>query len=159
MQPLTPPLPSSLPRLPDSDQTDSLFDQLQRAHAELDLALSAMVAATQAPSHDRSNYSTARWKLSSASQKRRSLVWRICQRLIPLVAPEDSATLSGLRQRDIEMLHHSAAHVGHWTLDAVERDWAGYCRATHKVRRSMIARIEEEKRLFFPILQKYPRIN
>ena len=153
------PLPASHPRSPDSRHSGSFLQQLHRAQSELDLAIMVMEAATEAPMPDKSNYATARWKLSLASRHRRSLIGRICQRLTPLVSPDDAATLKGLHQRDMEMLHHSAAHVGRWTLEAIERDWDGYRQASRRIRVNMSARIDEEKHLLDPILLKYPRIG
>jgi len=155
------PLPASHPQSQDSRHSGSFLQQLHRAQSELDLAIMVMEAATQAqaPMPDKSSYATARWKLSLASRHRRSLIGRICQRLTPLVSPDDAATLKGLHQRDMEMLHNSAAHVGRWTLEAIEHDWDGYRQASRKIRLSMSARIDEEKHLLYPILQIYPRIG
>lgn len=152
------PVPASQ-LLPLGSQPSEWPEQLRKIHAELDLALSAMDAASEGASPDRGNYSTSRWKLSVASRNRRSLVGRICQCLGPLASPEDKIILDRLYQDDMQMLRHSVAHVGEWTLDAIQQNWVGYREASRKVRATMTARIEEEKRLLYPLLRKYTQIG
>lgn len=52
------------------------------------------------------------------------------------------------------MLLQSSAHVSKWTIDAVEADWPTYCAASGMMRLRMMARIDAEKRIVYPLLKE-----
>lgn len=137
----------------------TLLSQLEEAHEHLSAALAAMEVATRAPSSEKSDYADARWRLSQASRQRRGLVGRICQQLAPQVAPADAAVLKEHHASDLRMLHASAAHVGKWSMESIEADWAGYCEASRVIRRTMQERLRAEKQLLYPNLRKYPQLG
>jgi hypothetical protein len=137
---------------------EPLLDQLRHAHQQLEIALAGMDQAVQAHSAEKSDYAMARWKLSQASRNRRTLVGRICQQLMPLVPPLESETLRNHHSDDLQMLHRSAAHVGRWTMDNIEADWAGYQEASRQIRATMSERLETEKKRLYPILERFQHL-
>lgn len=97
-------------------------------------------------------YASARWRLSQASLKRRTLWVRIFEHLVPRAGPRDAADLQSLQTANVEMLRYSAAHVGKWTIDTIEADWPGYCEASRAIRWKMKAGMGAEKRVLHPLL-------
>jgi septal ring factor EnvC (AmiA/AmiB activator) len=135
-----------------------LLDQLKRTHAELEAALAAMKQEIQADSPAKSDYATARWKLSQASRNRRALVARICAQLAPRVPEPQAKMLRDHHADDVQMLHRSAAHVGRWTMESIEADWLGYRAASAEIRATMSRRLEAEKQSLYPILERFQHL-
>ena len=129
-----------------------MLSELQEAHEDLQSAMAAMDGVTREPAANRNEYSSARWRLSQASLKRRTLWARIFEHLRPRAAPRDAEGLKSLHAANLETLRHSAAHVGKWTIETIEADWPGYCEASRAIRWNMKAGMGAEKRVLYPLL-------
>lgn len=55
----------------------------------------------------------------------------------------------------MQMLNHSASHIGRWSRDAIEEDWQGYCEASRAIRLQMKACMDAEKRVLYPMLERF----
>lgn len=131
-----------------------LLSELRVAHDNLLSAMDAMNSATSVAVPDRDCYTNARWRLSQASLRRRTLWGKIFQHLLAGAAPSAVEALKLLDMANRDMLHLSAAHVGKWTTASIELDWRGYCGASRAVRWKMKACITTEKRILYPLLEE-----
>ena len=146
------PLPATGSQPRENAASALMLSDLQKAHDELVAAMAVMDIVTRADVAERSQYSSARWRLSQASLRRRTLWAAIFQHLRPRVGCRDAADLDWLQTTHLEMLHNSAAHVGKWTVDRIEADWRGYCEASRAIRWKMKAAMGAEKRILYPLL-------
>jgi hypothetical protein len=138
--------------LRQKEPTTGLLAEYEKNHADLLNAMAVMASAADAPVADRHLYSNARWRLSQASLKRRMLWGRIYRHLAPRAGPHDAAALDRIQATDVALQQQSAAHVGKWTTDAIEADWAGYCDASRTIRWKMNAHMDAERRVVYPLL-------
>lgn len=129
-----------------------MLSELQEAHNDVLSLMALLDAVTREPVAERDRYANARWRLSQASLRRRTLVAKIFQHLIPRVGSKDVVTLQSLQSANLEMRHHSAEHVGKWTVHTIEADWLGYCDASRAIRAKMNDCISAEKRILYPLL-------
>jgi hypothetical protein len=83
-------------------------------------------------------------------------VWNSVYACLARRAPADDAqALRLIQTADIELLRLSTAHVGRWSAAVIARDWGGYCKASRRLRPLIEAHIYAEKRLIYPMLQRY----
>jgi hypothetical protein len=76
-----------------------------------------------------------------------------CNR-IENASADEQAIIARVKEADRALLHKSAGHVSQWTADAIAADWRGYCAASRQIRRDMLAELELEANLLFPLLSK-----
>lgn len=140
------------------DMTSSLMlSELQKVHDNLRSAMAEMDAVTREPVAERGRLSVARWRLSQASLKRRTLWRRVFQHMLPRVGANETAVLQALQSANLESLRNSSAHVGNWTIGTIEADWSGYCNASRAIRLEMSACMDAEERLIFGLLAEDAR--
>lgn len=132
----------------------ALLADMRTAHGDLSAAIDEIGRLTRGPQPDRESYTTARCRISQASLRRRSHWGKVYQHLITRVDAADAAVLNDLQAADMHMLHRSAAHVGKWSIDAIDRDWAGYCEASRAIRLQMKTCMDTEKRALYPMLER-----
>lgn len=138
----------------DQASGGSLLFDLHRAHEDVLGGMEELGRLTRDSGPDEQLLCKARWKLSQASMRRRLLWARILGHLAPIAEPGVRNELMRLQELDIELLGVSTAHIGQWTTESIVRDWPGYCAASREMRRKMIARMEEEKRILYPLLRE-----
>lgn len=127
-------------------QLAGTHDQLVREMEKLDhLTLGSLPAA--------SALTAARWQLSQASLRRRSLSTRIIDFLSTRL-DNGGEGLKTLREADQAMMRRSAQHVGKWSTESICRDWNGYCAASRDIRLHMRAHMLVEKQTLFPLLEQ-----
>ena len=135
----------------DPDGAAILLSRLRDAHDVLVDAMAELDRITRQPI-DPVALPAARWRLSAANRARRA-VWQECyHHLLPLVDHATAIALTKMKSRDIEMARASAAHIARWPSHAVKREWPTYCEASRAIRARMLAAIEAEQRLVYPIL-------
>lgn len=136
---------------PDPDGAAILLSRLRDAHEVLIDAMEALDRITRRPI-DPIALPAARWRLSAANRARRA-VWQDCyHHLLPLVDQATAIALTKMKSRDIEMARASAKHIARWPSHAVKREWPAYCEASRAIRARMLAAIEAEQRMVYPIL-------
>ncbi|HUE80093.1 MAG TPA: hypothetical protein VMN38_10735 [Sphingomicrobium sp.] len=146
--------PRSKPGTSGNAAIAGLLADLRSAHENLIAAMNGMERLTRGPLSERDSYTTARWRISRASLKRRSHWAKIYQHLIAGVGADDAAALNNLQAADMRMLRRSAAHVCTWSRDAIDRDWLGYCKASRVIRLQMKTCMDAEKHVLFPMLER-----
>lgn len=130
------------------------LDELVRAHARLITALADLGGVTCDPCPDRARYTLARFRLSQASADRRAKLQQAIELLLANASSKDVQALRELQSGGSEMLLESSAHVGKWTIETVEADWPTYCAVSGMMRLRMMARIDAEKRVVYPLLKQ-----
>lgn len=145
------------PRFAQANVFATLLDELQDAHDALVRALEEIEAVTREPAANRERFSSARWRLSNASLARRVLWQRIRRSMADCALGADARTLAELHETDRALLRDSAEHVRTWTAAAIEARWDGYCAASRDIRWKMQAAISAERRLLYPLLERFSR--
>lgn len=129
-----------------------LLDSLKAAHASLLAAIDELGRLTKQPLPQAQQLINVRWNVSKASLDRRLLWGRIHLELSRRVDSVSEAALRRLQDIDMRLLQSSSAHVTKWTPNAIQADWAGYCRASAEIRSKMVEAIKAETSLLYPIL-------
>lgn len=132
-----------------------LLARLQAAHHEVltSVALMERVTSTHVP--DVEQLTSARFKASQASCARRALWHTIRKLLLPNVASTDAAALQRLAEMDFRLFEASSAHISQWTVRAILADWAGYQKASRRIRTQMVEAIGAEWSLLYPRLRAH----
>lgn len=131
-----------------------MLSELKRAHATLLSCLDELERLAEAEAPDRARLASVRWKLSKASGERRKLVEAACDLLLNSANTIDRGRATALRADSGEMVAASSKHVGRWTMNEVLADWHGYREASEAMRKSMRARIAQEQRALYPLLER-----
>ncbi|MGQ0589752.1 MAG: hypothetical protein ACT4N8_09505 [Sphingosinicella sp.] len=134
-----------------------LRDELQQAHHDLLAALATLEELTAEPRPDPGRYPNARWRLSLASRRRRTVTTAACTELLGTASPDEASIIRALIAGEAHKLGESASHVRKWCMDAIAADWSGYCAASNALRKSMRDRITAEQAVLYPLLDRYSR--
>lgn len=130
-----------------------MLSELRDAHAEIIAWIDELEILTSFESPDRVQLTGVRWRLSQASRRRTDIIeQRVYQALLAVANDRDRDDLLRLKAVGSELRQYSARHTDEWTIERIVDDWPGYCRASFAMRNSMRARIDEEKRLLYPLL-------
>jgi hypothetical protein len=130
----------------------TMLSELQRAHAAVRSCIREMDVVTSASSPDRLKYTQARFRISRASMGRRACCTAVCRFVLENASVEEKAVIAGVKEADRLLLHKSACHVSRWTPDAIAANWRSYCAASRQIRRDMLAELDVEADLLFPLL-------
>lgn len=131
----------------------SLLVDLHRAHEDVLGSMEELCRLTRDWLPDEQALGCARWKLGKAGMLRRRLWARILGHLAPTVDRDARDELLRLQKLDIDLLCASTEHIRRWTIESIVGDWQGYCAASRAMRSKMISRMEEEKRVLYPLLR------
>ncbi len=130
-----------------------LLGKLEEAHSTLLGAIEKLAELTRGAVPDKERLIEVRWRVSEASLVRRLLWGRIHAYLSEHSVGEFESSLRQLQEADMLLIRISTEHVGRWKADAIIEDWPGYCSASSAMRGRLIAGVELEKRLLYPILE------
>jgi hypothetical protein len=133
---------------------EAMLGALQQAHAVVRSCIQEMEVVTSASSPDRLKYTEARLRISRASTARRACLSAILCEILESPAEEEKATIGRVQEADRALLQKSARLVSQWTPEAIAADWRGYRAASRQIRRHMVAELEIEENLLFPLLTK-----
>lgn len=134
-----------------------LLAKLKELHTEL-LELVAELAAglaSEPPTSD-GTLTGMRWKLSRASRNRSMLVENdILPLLLECASQSEKDQLAELRNALRESSSRSSQHVAAWSGKTVATDRLGYRHASEAIQLEMRARIDREKRVLYPLLERH----
>jgi hypothetical protein len=133
-------------------QSSALLVQLSSAHEQLLGEMDNLDRLTLGSQCELQMLATGRWRIGQASLKRRS----IAAKVFDFLAEQEPGELAGLKivqSADQEALRRSAHHIGNWTMQAIARDWDGYCRASRDIRTHMKRHVSQEQQSFYPLLE------
>lgn len=123
------------------------------AHEGLIREVENMERITLGPIPSSRELTAARWRISQASLKRRTLSTGILDFLADRVDCGDVEALNILRSDNQRAMSRSAAHVYHWTIQAISQDWERYCQASRDIRMQIKTNLLLEKQSLYPILE------
>ena len=130
-----------------------MLAELRDAHAEIIAWIDELELLTSFEMPDRVQLTGVRWRLSQASRRRSDIIEaNVYHALLSRADGPERDELLKLKAIGVELRQYSARHVNEWTIEKIVEDWPGYCRASFAMRNSMRARIEEEKRILYPLL-------
>lgn len=132
---------------------NALLLELHQAHDGIVWAMEGLIRLTSGSLPDQFVLNDVRLNLSRASTSRRLLWASILHFLFPRVGGFAAHELRCLQEIDIELLRASTEHVRTWTAEAIFADWPGYCEASRTMRGRMVAAMETEKRILYPLLR------
>ena len=129
--------------------------ELKRAHDALLSCLDELERLSLDDRPDRAKLANIRWKLSKASAERRKRVDAACDYLSMHSANAiDRDRVASLRADIADGVAASSSHIRRWTIDQVLADWGGYRAASAALRKTMRARILQEQRALYPLLDR-----
>lgn len=131
-----------------------MLAELEKVRGEALNAMGMMDAVTSEPVADRYRVSNTRWRLSQAGLRGCTASGIIIQHLLARVDSKAVEALQLIQRDHLKVLSDSTLHIGAWTLDQVEADWAGYCEAYRTIRWKMTTYINAEKRILYPMLKE-----
>lgn len=129
-----------------------LLQMLKAAHLELQTCFDEMDALTIGPAVSRSIYSSARFRISCASLKRRAAFNAVCEKLNKSATAEDANVIARLRGADAASVKRSAQHVRDWPAERIDADWRGYCKSSRLIRNAMAQELRAVEQQLFPLL-------
>ena len=128
---------------------------LMQLHGDMFAQLGRLSQLTEQGSPVTEKIADCRLQLSRASNARtRYLETDLYPRLLDTLPDEGSQPIRALRTQASALQTISSRHVAEWPIEAVVRDWAGYCLASRVVRAAMRHQIGAEKRLLHPLLDR-----
>ena len=130
----------------------SLLTQLEHAHEQLSQEMETMDSITRGDRPDDESFAGARWQISQASLRKRTLIARTVDFLAAGLDRESALAVKGVRVADQQLLRRSALHVRAWSLHAIRENWTDYCQASQEIRMHMGAQILLEKQALYPPL-------
>lgn len=139
---------------PHRSASAMLLVQLRGAHDQLLREIENIDRIALGPLPATSDLGAARWRISQASFKRRTLTSRILDFLADRANSFESVELGKLRSENQVAMSRSARHVYLWTLQDICEDWQGYRKASRDIRMQKKANILLEKQLLYPILER-----
>jgi hypothetical protein len=129
-----------------------LLDELKEAHSSVRDCLREMEVLTSRKDSNLLELTNARFRISKASLKRRTLFMRACATLRQAGPDCGKTVLESLSRLDGQMRAMSMSHVARWTAEAIASDWRGYCAASGELRADMQKQLRTEEALLFPLL-------
>lgn len=132
----------------------TLLVQLSGAHDHLLQEIGNFGQVTNVPTPDSTQFAAARWRLSQASLRRRSMSVRVIEFLSVRDELEDLPQLAAFKTADQMMMRRSAQHVHEWTMRTIFQNWNSYCIASHDIRALMKTHVELEQRSIYPLLER-----
>ena len=143
------------PYVPESARVAGMFlTNLQAAHQALLGEMANLDVLTREAALDSLRFTSARWKVSQASLRRRTLSARIREYFRARGTADEIRELAELENSDQALLRASADHVRTWSAQAIREDWPGYCQASRQIREQMRQFIALEQRRLYPLLEK-----
>ena len=133
-----------------------MLSQLKDVHDEMRAVIAELAHVLSGPERDLQALAKTRMKLTRTSGKWRTLVQ--CEVLPQLndVPPDQARQIAELRREAAEFAVRKSDHIARWSARATEADIAGYLRASAEMRRLLLARVDREAALFYPLLEAKP---
>jgi hypothetical protein len=132
-----------------------MLAELRQHHDKIRNLLKSLEALCQERHADIVKVSAVRLDLTRASRARSAFLNAVVYpKLLRTCPPDKRIAIEKLKSDGLLMLVRSGDHIRHWTTREVAADWPGYCLASAAARQSMIARIELEAELLYPLLRE-----
>jgi hypothetical protein len=128
--------------------------ELRLHHEKIRVLLQELEMLCRDQHADIAKVSAVRLDLTRASRARSAFLNAIVYpKLLRFCSPDKRIAIEKLKSEGLLMLVRSGDHLRRWTSREVAADWPGYCLASSAARQSMLARIEHEADLLYPLLK------
>ena len=97
--------------------------------------------------------SSARFKISLASNARRLLVQEACRQLLADSRPHRAEAIRAVQREAAAYSRVSTEHIRDWPPAAIMTDWAGYRGSSRAMRAKIKHGIRAEEQLLLPLLR------
>jgi len=130
-----------------------LLTQLKNIHTQVRATTAELAGILSETNPDLQALARTRMKLTRQAGHWRTFLQ--CQILPALdsLGPAQAAQVADLRRGAAEFAIKKSAHIAHWSSRAAESNIAGYRRASADMRSSLLARIEREAAILYPLLE------
>lgn len=133
----------------------AMLDQLKTLHEQLLDLIEQLATETRKSAPDRERLAHVRLRLTRASLQRNQLLEsQVYPWLLANLGRPDAEKLTAFRAAGQGLRTKSSGHIGQWTPERIQRDWAGYREASQAMRATMRERISAEKQLLYPHLSE-----
>jgi hypothetical protein len=131
-----------------------MLDELLRLHDDVEMEVAAQEALLRSsgiPNGD--EVARSRWKIMSASKKRREYVEAVVYPALKSALTGGEADMvAALYLKDVAQRHWATDHLAQWPLDRALTDFEDYLRASSEVRFRIRAHLQTEKQVMTPLL-------
>lgn len=130
-----------------------MLDKLQTLHLELLDAIAVLDRFAKSDCVQLEQLALARYNASKASRRRtQCLDTEIVPHLLVSATADERAAILSLHAISSAQMEASRTHVAKWNIDRIAAHWPDYCREGKDIRAKMRARIEEERKILYPLL-------
>jgi len=130
-----------------------LLSELRETHDQMRAAIAELAGILSDASPDLQALARTRMKLTRLSGKWRTFVQCVVLPEIAEVPMDQARLLAELRREAAELAVAKADHIARWSARATEGDIAGYRLASAEMRRLLLARLDLEAAILYPLLQ------
>lgn len=138
-----------------STHSGAMLDQLKTVHEQLLDLIEQLAKETRKPAPDRERLAHVRLRLTRASLQRNQILEnQVYPWLLANLGKSDAEDLTAFRAAGQGLRTKSSGHIGQWTPERIQGDWAGYRKASEAMRGTMRERISAEKQRLYPYLSE-----
>ncbi len=131
-----------------------MLNELLRLHEAVETEVAAQEKLLRSPGIPNGDeVARARWKIMSASRKRRDYIDEVIYPALKARLSDSEATMvEALQTRDIAQRHWATDHLSRWPLERALKDFDDYLRAAEEVRFRIRAYLHTERQVLKPLL-------
>ena len=130
-----------------------MLSQLKDIHRQVRETIAELASVLSEPHPDSQTLSRTRMKLTRACGQWRMLVQCTILPGLNDMSPTETGQLDALRREAAAFAVTKSDHIARWSGRATEADIAGYRRASADMRGWLLARIEREAAILYPLLE------
>ena len=130
-----------------------MLNELKDVHGRMREAIAELASILSEPTPDFQALPKARMTITRVSGQWRTLIQCVILPALKDISPAQARQLDELRREAAEFAVRKSEHIARWNNRATEADIAGYLRASAGMRRSLLARIEREAAILYPLLE------
>jgi len=131
-----------------------LLTELESAYQDVRSYIAELAQLLDQPQADRLRLTSVRLRLAQLRLTHGAAVGHAYRILATNADGAEQSEIKEMQLSHQRLLQAAAAHTGKWTFDAVEADWAGYRQATRTIVRCWLAKMESERQLLYPLLER-----
>jgi len=130
-----------------------LLNQLKDVHEEVRATIKGLAEVLADANPDTQALSRIRMKLTRATGKWRTFVQCTVLPELTQVTPDQARLLAEMRSEAAEFAITKSTHISRWSTRVTEGDIAGYRRASADMRSALLARLDREAAILYPLLK------
>ncbi|WP_404338798.1 hypothetical protein AB2M62_06925 [Sphingomonas sp. MMS12-HWE2-04] len=128
------------------------MSELPALHDDLVATIADLAALTARDAPDEAPLAATRYKLTRLSTARRRAIEMLCAQQISRLPPHEADRLRRFQEEITSQRGTSSRHISEWSPRDIVKNWPGYCAASATMRAAMLAQIDREKALLYPLI-------